>query len=122
MRDEVYDFIVAQPCLTDLTGDGLVNSADLSQLLGMWGDCPAFPEPCLADFNFDGFVNSLDLPELLGSWGPCEGGESLMEGGGDGPIYQQFGFESAEEYAEWFDGLSEEERAAHLAELMALPE
>lgn len=51
----------------DVTGDGLVNSQDLAQLLGLWGPCPA---PCAADLNGDGFVSSPDLALLLGSWTP----------------------------------------------------
>jgi len=55
------------PCPADLTGDGLVNSEDLAQLLGSWGPAPGNP----ADLTGDGIVNSIDLAEMLGSWGPC---------------------------------------------------
>jgi hypothetical protein len=54
------------PCPADLTGDGLVNSADLSQLLGAWG-----PGAGPADISGDGLVNSVDLSQLLGAWGAC---------------------------------------------------
>lgn len=52
-------------CPADLSGDGVVNAADLALLLGGWagsGD---------ADLNNDGTVNSADLALLLGAWGAC---------------------------------------------------
>jgi hypothetical protein len=49
----------------DLTGDGVVNSDDLFQLLGDWGACPG----CPSDLTGDGMVNSDDLFALLGNWG-----------------------------------------------------
>ncbi len=54
-------------CPADLTGEGLVDAADLAQLLGAWGVQVDHP----ADFNADGAVNAADLAFLLGSWGPC---------------------------------------------------
>lgn len=63
-------FIVGNPCLADLNGDGLVNGADLAALLAAWGPC--FPgDPCDADFNNDGFVDGADLASMLAAWGPC---------------------------------------------------
>ncbi len=57
----------ADPCqVADLSGDGLVNAADLAVLLGAWGPNPGHP----ADFNGDGVVNAADLAQLLGTWGP----------------------------------------------------
>lgn len=58
-------------CAPDLTGDDVVNAADLAQLLGGWGPNPGHP----ADFNSDGVVEAADLALLLGSWGPCPGGD-----------------------------------------------
>ena len=57
-------------CIADLTGNGEVNGADISVLLGFWGKVPA-PLPA-ADINQDGHVDGLDLAVLLGSWGPCK--------------------------------------------------
>ena len=57
----------ANPCPWDLNEDGLINAADLAQLLGAWGPNPGSS----ADFNNDGMVNAADLAQLLGSWGPC---------------------------------------------------
>jgi len=46
----------------DLNGDGLVNGADLSILLGQWGG------PGSADFNGSGVVDGADLSSLLAAW------------------------------------------------------
>lgn len=55
-------------CLGDLTCDDLVDGADLSVLLGLWG---ARGSPVFADLNLDGQVDGADLAVLLGKWGPC---------------------------------------------------
>ena len=54
-------------CPADLNNDGTVDSADLAQLLGAWGENPGHP----ADFTGDGVVDSADLAQLLGAWGAC---------------------------------------------------
>ncbi len=54
-------------CSEDLNGDGVVNAADLAQLLGAWGPNPG----STSDLNGDGTVNAADLAQLLGAWGPC---------------------------------------------------
>lgn len=51
------------PSGPDLTGDGLVNGADLAALLSMWG-VGASP----ADLTGDGVVNGADLAALLSAW------------------------------------------------------
>jgi hypothetical protein len=48
----------------DVTGDGLVNVADLSALVAAWGSCPG----CAADLNGDGLVNVVDLVMLVELW------------------------------------------------------
>ncbi len=54
------------PCPSDLNGDGSVDAADLSLVLGAWGSSgPA------GDINGDGSVDAADLSEVLGAWGPC---------------------------------------------------
>ncbi|TVQ51602.1 MAG: hypothetical protein EA377_12125 [Phycisphaerales bacterium] len=58
---------IEDPCVGDLTNDGVVNVFDLLELLGDWGPCPG----CPADLTGDGVVNVFDLLELLGNWGPC---------------------------------------------------
>lgn len=61
-------------CPADINGDGIVNAADLAQLLGAWGPCPEPPADCPADIHGDGdgIVQADDLATLLGSWGSCE--------------------------------------------------
>ena len=49
----------------DLTGDGVVDAADLAQLLADWGACPG----CPADLDGDGTIDADDLAELLANWG-----------------------------------------------------
>jgi len=57
-------------CSPDINGDGVVDGADLAQILGSWGGCAG---PCgPSDLNSDGQVNGADLAQVLGSWGPCE--------------------------------------------------
>ncbi|MCH2145919.1 MAG: hypothetical protein MK082_12350, partial [Phycisphaerales bacterium] len=53
-------------CPGDLTGDGVVDGADLTVLLGAWG---ASSGP--ADIDDSGLVDGADLSMLLGEWGPC---------------------------------------------------
>ena len=53
-------------CPADLSGDGIVNGADLGALLAAWGTPTA-----AADLNADGAVNGADLGALLSAWGPC---------------------------------------------------
>ncbi|MCA9291158.1 MAG: hypothetical protein KDA25_08515, partial [Phycisphaerales bacterium] len=55
----------AAPALPgDLTGDGIVNAADLAQLLASWGACAG----CPADLDGDGVVGPSDLAFLLSNW------------------------------------------------------
>lgn len=56
-------------CVVDLNADGVVNGADLANLLANWGPCAGFV--CFADVNGDGVVNGADLANLLANWGPC---------------------------------------------------
>lgn len=58
--------ILRGPCLADLNGDGVVNAADLTILLGSWG--PFFSA---ADLDDSRTVDAADLSILLGAWGPC---------------------------------------------------
>jgi predicted carbohydrate-binding protein with CBM5 and CBM33 domain len=52
-------------CIADLDGNGVVNGADLTQLLGNWGGSGA------GDLDDDGIISGSDLTILLGSWGSC---------------------------------------------------
>jgi len=55
-------------CMADVTGDGVVNGADLGLVLNSWG--PTLPSG-VGDVNHDGEVNAADLSLLLNSWGAC---------------------------------------------------
>ncbi|MBL9140469.1 MAG: hypothetical protein JNK53_01265 [Phycisphaerae bacterium] len=57
---------IATPCPEDLTGDGVVNGADLGALLTAWGTT----DPA-ADLTNDQFVDGADLGQLLTAWGAC---------------------------------------------------
>lgn len=50
--------------LGDLSGDGVVDAADLSFVLGNWGMTGA-----TGDVNSDGIVDGTDLSEILNNWG-----------------------------------------------------
>lgn len=54
-------------CPADFNCDGIVDAADLSQMLGNWGLGGQ------TDVNADGVTNGADLSVLLGSWGACAG-------------------------------------------------
>lgn len=56
-------------CRADLDGDGIVDGADLTALLGEWGACGE--EGCRADLDHDGLVDGADMTQLLGDWGNC---------------------------------------------------
>ncbi|KKK50147.1 hypothetical protein LCGC14_3127920, partial [marine sediment metagenome] len=49
--------------------DGVVNTADLAELLMHWGDQVQPGEHLPADLNGDDLVNIIDLNSLLANWG-----------------------------------------------------
>jgi hypothetical protein len=53
-------------CVGDLNGDGVVDGADLGELLSAWGSSGP------ADLDGDGVVDGADLGILLGNWGACD--------------------------------------------------
>ena len=55
-------------CDADINDDGVVNGADISVLLGYWGQSG---KNVVGDITGDGIVNGADLAQLLGSWGEC---------------------------------------------------
>lgn len=60
-----------QPCVGDVSGDGIVNAIDLMQLLSCWGDVKSVAcEAC--DFDATGAVDVTDLLALFEHWGPCD--------------------------------------------------
>jgi hypothetical protein len=54
-------------CPADLSGDGVVNGADLGLVLSAWGRTGVL----LEDLDHDGIVNGADLGLVLSGWGPC---------------------------------------------------
>jgi hypothetical protein len=66
------EFIVtvnaSQTCSADLNNDGTVSGADISVLLGYWGQSG---KSVVGDINGDGLVDGADLAVLLSSWGKC---------------------------------------------------
>ena len=56
-------------CIADVNQDGVVNGADISAVLGFWGQAGK-PLPA-ADITRDGLVDGADIAVLLGSWGEC---------------------------------------------------
>jgi hypothetical protein len=64
----VYTFTVAcNPCPADLSGDGVVDSGDISLSLLDFGSCSG----CAADLNGDLDVDSGDLSLMLLDLGDC---------------------------------------------------
>ncbi|MDZ4832090.1 MAG: hypothetical protein SGJ09_18090 [Phycisphaerae bacterium] len=59
------DLFSLPDCPADLNGDGTVDGADLSILLGAWGSAS------FGDVDCSGGVDGSDLSVLLGSWGSC---------------------------------------------------
>lgn len=57
----------AVACPADLTGDDVVNAADLAGLLAAWGECV----DCAADLDGSGAVDAADLAAMLAAWGDC---------------------------------------------------
>lgn len=58
-------------CLEDLTGDGVVDIADLTILTDSMGPCDC-EDPCPADLNGDRTVDFYDLSLMLAAMGPCD--------------------------------------------------
>lgn len=54
-------------CDADLDGNGAVDAADLSVILGAWGATGS----SAADLDGSGLVDGADLAALLGAWGDC---------------------------------------------------
>ena len=63
----VTAFISVPPCPGDINGDNQTNTADLTLLLGSFGQ--NVPPGTNGDLNNDGVVNTADLTLLLGAFG-----------------------------------------------------
>ena len=53
-----------EPCIADLSGDGIVNVPDILAIIGAWGT----PN---ADITGDNITNVSDLLVVIGEFGPC---------------------------------------------------
>lgn len=54
-----------EPCVGDITMNGVINAQDLGALFAYWG------QPSVADLNNDGITNGPDLTMMLMNWGWC---------------------------------------------------
>ncbi|MCB9847649.1 MAG: S8 family serine peptidase [Phycisphaeraceae bacterium] len=61
---EAYNLTPPGPCVADLTGDGVVNTADLGGLLGVFGTNDPY-----GDINGDGVTDTSDLGLLIAEFG-----------------------------------------------------
>jgi hypothetical protein len=60
--------LTSDPVPVDITQDGIVNGADLSQVLWAWGTAnPA------CDLDQSGTVDGADLGLVIACWGPVQG-------------------------------------------------
>ena len=73
-RDSIMKQTVAWPiqidevvCVGDVTGDGVVDVADLLSVIKAWGPCSG----CPADINGDSVVNVTDILAIVNDWGAC---------------------------------------------------
>jgi hypothetical protein len=64
-RSIVIDHAGPPSCPADLTGDGVVDGADLGLILSAWGNSP------LGDLTGDGITDGADLGLMLTAFGPC---------------------------------------------------
>jgi hypothetical protein len=64
-RSIVIDHAGPPSCPADLTGDGVVDGADLGLVLSAWGNSP------LGDLTGDGITDGADLGLMLTAFGPC---------------------------------------------------
>ena len=61
-------------CPWDVDGSGDVGSADLSEVVLNWGDCPVpATQLCLADVDGDCTVGAADIAAVITHWGNCPG-------------------------------------------------
>ena len=61
--------VIPVDCAADVTGDGVVDFADLLAILAAWGPCG---DICPEDVDRNRVVDFGDLLIVLAAWGPCE--------------------------------------------------
>ena len=59
-------------CAADLTGNGIVDGADLGTVLAYWGPRSQDPTSIASDLSGDALIDGADLGVLLANWGPCQ--------------------------------------------------
>jgi formylglycine-generating enzyme required for sulfatase activity len=77
-----FAFAQADPCPSDINGDGVVAGADLSVVLSSWGPCAG----CVADVNGDSLVDGIDLANVLSRWGGVCAPTVASMSGTEGPL------------------------------------
>jgi hypothetical protein len=60
-----------QTCTASVSGNCIVDGADLAPLLAYWGPVNDSTASSVCDINVDGRVDGFDLGVLLNNWGPC---------------------------------------------------
>ena len=72
----ILSLAVAAPasaqCTGDLTGNGIVDGADLGTILSYWGPRTQDPTSIASDLDGNGLINGADLGLVLSNWGPCQ--------------------------------------------------
>lgn len=63
------DFAAACGCFGDITGDGVVDGADLTNVLYGWQRGPGSN---IGDLSGDGETDGVDVALILANWGPCK--------------------------------------------------
>ena len=58
-------------CTGELTGNGIVDGADLGTILAYWGPRTQDPTSIASDLDGNSLINGADLGVLLNAWGPC---------------------------------------------------
>jgi hypothetical protein len=66
--ETINAFEVGTACPGDVTGNGVVDFADVLALLSVWGPCGGCPE----DRDGNGVIDFADVLAVLSGWGPCE--------------------------------------------------
>ena len=59
-------------CTGDLTGNGIVDGADLGTILSYWGPRTQDLTSIASDLDGNGLINGADLGLVLSNWGPCQ--------------------------------------------------
>jgi predicted outer membrane repeat protein len=68
-EDRGGNYVAAECCDSDISGDLVVGDTDLLDLVGSWDSCNS----CAADIDRSGTLDITDLLMMLADWGPCPG-------------------------------------------------